>query len=115
MLARFFIVGLGVAASLLLVRHIERTAQHVRGELLPRWARLLIPIPIILFLLGNLDGVLSLIAYLDDHHGAVPVRYSENQAWNADRFCYAGTVSVVLLPFSLGRRFYLHKVSSFPY
>ena len=111
MIARLAIAALVLAASLFLIRYIERTAERIRGDALARWSRLLIPVPIILLLLGNLDGVLSLLAYLEEHPAAVPARYSENQAWNTDRFFYAGMVSAGLLPFGLGCRFSLRLVA----
>src|SRR5687768_9429755 len=87
--------------SVLLIRMIERWAEFFRaGASLSRWRRLLIPLPIVLFLVSNLDGIFSLLAYLETHP-TVPARYSENQAWNADRFAYAGAIAAVLLPFFL--------------
>jgi hypothetical protein len=91
--------------SFILIRHIQRTAESVRGEPLPRWARLLIPIPIVFFLAANLDGVISFLAYIHEHPVAVRVRSSQYQAWSANRLFYPGLAALVLLPFPLVGRF----------
>lgn len=95
------VVLLVAIPSLYLIRMIERSAEQVRGASLSRWRRLLIPLPIVLFLIANLDGVLSLLSYLQTHPWAIPARYSWNRAWNTDRFLYAGFIAVALLPFAL--------------
>lgn len=96
--------------SFILIRHIQRTAETVRSEPLSRWSRLLIPVPVILFLAANLDGVFSFLAYISHHPVAVRVRNSQCQAWNADRLFYPGFASLVLLPFLLGDRFSIRLV-----
>ena len=53
---------------------------------------------------SNLDGVLSLQAWLETHPHGIAARYSENQAWNADRFATAGLLGAALIPFLLCRR-----------
>ena len=92
--------------SVFLIRMIERSAERIRGGTLSMWRRFLIPLPIVLFLVANIDGVLSLLAYLDTHPGTLAARYSENQAWNADRFFYAGIVAAACLPFVLVAKAY---------
>lgn len=89
-----------VMPSLLLILMIERRAIRLGGALLPLWRRLLIPLPIFFFLVANLDSVLSLLSYLNTHPGKMfAIRYDGNEAWNTDRFFYAGLFSVGLLPF----------------
>ena len=92
---------IGIGPSLLLIRAIERRAERLAGGPLSRWRRILIPLPIVCFLAANLDGVLSLVSYLQSHPGAVAARYDGNQAWSADRFFYAGVLALALLPFVL--------------
>jgi hypothetical protein len=99
------IAGLVTVPTFFLLRHIQRTAESIYGEPLSRWSRLIIPIPIILFLAANLDGVLSFLAYTDQHPVAVWVRSSRYQAWNADRLFYLGLASLILLPFILDGHF----------
>jgi hypothetical protein len=91
----------GIIPSLFLIRAIERSAERLSGARLSRWRRLLIPLPIVLFLAANLDGVLSLISYLHSHPGAVAVRDDGNLAWSTDRFFYAGFLALGFLPFVL--------------
>jgi hypothetical protein len=88
-----------VIASVALVLLIERGAQRAAGAPLPWWRRLMIPLPIMLFLCANIDGILSLRAYLDMHPNTLPFRYSENQAWNTDRLFNVGIAAAALLPF----------------
>ncbi len=100
----FFAFILPTFLSVLVIRYIERQAKTINGASVRRWRRILIPLPIALFLLANLDGVLSLRSYLLTHPDAVPARYSENQAWNTDRFLIAALVSVAILPFLLAAK-----------
>jgi len=90
---------IGIVPSWLLIRAIERRAECLAGGPLGFWRRIFIPLPIVFFLAANLDGILSLVSYLQSHPGAVALRYDGNQAWNADRFFYAGFLSLALLPF----------------
>jgi hypothetical protein len=92
-------------ASIALILLTERYAERAAGSPLAWWRRLAIPLPTALFLIANIDGIVSLRAYLDIHPFAVPARYSENQAWNTDRFFIAGLVAAALLPFLLTSRF----------
>lgn len=101
-----FILPLWVTGlSVVLFRDVERDAKEVRGGLLPRWRRLLIPIPAVIFLVANLDGIFSLMAYIDTHPFAVVARYRENQQWNTDRFFVVGIVASFILPFLVCGRF----------
>ncbi len=94
------IAGLiSVIPSWLLILIIERRAVRLWGGPVPLWRRILIPLPIICLLAANLDGVLSLLSYLAAHPHALAIRYEGNQAWDTDRFFYAGLISVGLLPF----------------
>jgi|GEM_PF-6987092 len=104
----FFLIAvlLVVVLSTVLIRAVERDAEKVNGTRLPRGRRWLIPVPILLFLAANVDGVFSLLAYLESHPNAAPYRYSDHQAWSTDRFMIAGLVAVGLLPFLLVRRPY---------
>lgn len=90
-----------IVPSALLIQVIERHAERLAGRPLSLWRRILIPVPIICFLAANLDGVLSLGYYLQSHPGAIAARYKGNQAWNTDRFFYAGFLSLAFLPFVL--------------
>lgn len=87
-----------IVASYYLVIQIERRAEEIRGRGLSRWARLLIPVPAILFLIANIDSILSFLAYLQENPRAGLGRYSGKQAWNTDRFFWAGIGSVLVLP-----------------
>ena len=90
--------------SMLLIVGFEKDFAHYTGSPLPRWRRYLIPLPIILMVGSNLDGVLSLQAWLETHPHGIAARYSENQAWNADRFATAGLLCTLIIPFLLCRR-----------
>jgi hypothetical protein len=87
--------------SVLLILIIERSAKRICGGAISWPRRYLIPLPIVLFLIANLDGVFSLLAYLETHPTAIPARYSENQAWDAERFFNLGIIAVAFLPFFL--------------
>jgi hypothetical protein len=92
-----------ILASTLFVWSAEKTAEKFNGKPLQRWQRLLVPVPILIFLVANLDGLWSLWVYLETHPGVVAARYSENQAWSADRFFYVGAGVALVLPFLLVR------------
>jgi hypothetical protein len=99
------LVGLFVTIpSTLLIWMIERSAERVRGGRLSRWRRLLIPLPIVLFLVANFDGILSFLSYTETHQSELPFRYSHHQAWSTDRFMYAGMIAAALVPFVLVRQ-----------
>lgn len=89
-----------ILPSLLLMLVIERFAMRLWSGPVPLWRRLLIPLPIFFLLIANLDGVLSLLSYLNAHPEKMfAARYDTNQAWSTDRFFYASCFSIGLLPF----------------
>lgn len=87
--------------SVLLILIIERGAARICGGAISWRRRYLIPLPIVLLLIANLDGIFSLLAYLETHPTAIPARYSEHQAWDADRFFISGIIAAAFLPFLL--------------
>ena len=90
--------------SMLLILGLERHACRIRGKPLSFWQRWLIPLPLILLLGANLDSILSLRAWLETHSYDPPIRYSDSQAWNADRFFVSGLYVAGLLPFVLSHK-----------
>lgn len=105
MLFLIFSSILVAASGIWLVLYVEKRVTELCERNLERWERLMIPIPIILLVAGNLDGAMSLMAFLESNPNSVPVRYPENQAWNADRLGYAAFAALALLPFVLVRWF----------
>ena len=95
----YVLVVVGTILSLWVILAIERSAQRLTGAPLPRWRRLLIPLPIILFLAANLEGVLSSSAYAASHATTFT---RDSQAWATGRYWFdlAG-LSFLLLPFVL--------------
>ena len=87
--------------SMLLILGLERHACRIRGKPLSFWQRWLIPLPLILLLGANLDSILSLRAWLETHPYGSHIRYSENRAWNDDRFFVPALYVAGLLPFAL--------------
>ncbi len=102
MLYPLIIAVVGIVPTWILFRAIERRAERLAGGPLPLSKRVFIPLPIILLLVGNLDGVLSLDAYMQAHPDGVPIRYPGNKQWDADRFPILGFVFLGLQPFFLG-------------
>lgn len=92
-----------ILASTCFVWAAEKTAQKFNGQPLRRWQRFLLPAPIIVFLLANLDGLWSLWVYLDTHPGAVADRVSETLAWDSDRLFVVGGALALVMPFLLVR------------
>ena len=101
MLYPIIVALVGIIPSWVLIRAIERHAERLAGGPISLWRRIMIPLPIICFLVANLDGVLSLMSYLQSHPGAVVARYDDNQAWNANRFYYPGLLCLAFQPFVL--------------
>jgi len=87
--------------SLLLILAIEHDAVRCIGGRLPFIRRILIPIPIISLLAGNLSRVWSLRCFLDEHLSAVPVSYSGNEAWSSDWIGILGLVAALIMPWLL--------------
>ena len=90
----FFVVG----ASYFVLTRIESSIVRLAEQPLASWRRLSIMLPMLFLLAGNLDGILSLNAYMIDHPHAVYARYRENQAWNADRFATLGLMAFFICP-----------------
>lgn len=97
------------AFSLLCILLMERAVVHTACAPLSRLRRLLIPLPVILLLAANLDGVLSLKAWVEmeniKNRAVIPARYSGNEAWDTVRFALAGLIGAAILPFLVTRGF----------
>ena len=90
--------------SMLLIVGLERRAFRIRGKPLSVWQRWLIPFPLILLVGANLDSILSELAWLEAHPNYYSHRYSDNHAWNTDRFFVLGLIVAVVLPFALSHK-----------
>ena len=90
--------------SMLLIVGLERNVCHILGCALAAWQRWLIPLPFILLMGWNLDGVFSLQTWLETHPHGRAARYSENQAWDTDRFFVLGEICAGLVPFAMPRK-----------
>ena len=90
--------------SMLLIVGLERNVCHIRGGPLAAWQRWLIPLPFILLVGWNLDGVFSLQAWLESHPHGRATRNPENQAWDTDRFFVLGKIGAGLVPFAMPRK-----------
>lgn len=93
-----------VLTGTLLIFGIEKDFARTTGGPLVWWRRWLIPLPVVLMLLSNIDGLLSLQAWLDaEPLRCFPYRYAENEAWS-NHFGVRAFLSVFLIPFFLCRR-----------
>ncbi|MES2469300.1 MAG: hypothetical protein V4675_18485 [Verrucomicrobiota bacterium] len=90
--------------SMLLIVGLERRAFRIRGAPLSAWQRWLTPLPLILLVGANLDSILSLLAWSETHPYGSYSRFSDNQAWNTDRFFVLGLIVAGLLPFALSHK-----------
>ncbi len=77
----------------------EKVLVSVLNRRLSGIQRILLPLPLILFLSANIDGIISFNEYMTTSPDAdVYIRYPGNEAWNTERLFLAGVVAFLLIP-----------------
>lgn len=94
-----FVYVTGASFGLIVLLEYQMIKQAKGG--LSAWRRMFIGLPIMLLLAANIDGILSLNAYVAATPGAYFIRYPGDEMWNTDRFFYAGMAAGFLCPFLL--------------